>query len=180
MLYYFVPIVQQTFYNFRIKDKAKREIELFISKHNLTKEKAYHYFYGGNKTLSGHKPVKREKIVEDAMAFLGKPYIWGREDTLAVDCSGLVYYVFRKNGLAIPRVAGDQYKYGKLIPIKQLKPADLVFFETYKSGASHVGIYIGNGKYIQALNSRTGVIISRINSNYSRSKFIGGKDVLSL
>lgn len=97
-------------------------------------------------------------VIATARLFMGLPYLWGGTSGRGFDCSGFTQFAFRTNGYPLPRDADQQYAVGEPVPDRsQLKPGDLVYFSTYKSGPSHVGIYIGNGKYINAAGP--GVVI---------------------
>jgi len=99
-----------------------------------------------------------DAVIATARQFLGLPYLWGGTSARGFDCSGLTQFAFRTNGYPLPRDADQQYSVGDPVPDRsQLKPGDLVFFSTYKSGPSHVGIYIGNNRYINAADP--GVVI---------------------
>jgi len=91
-------------------------------------------------------------IIADAQAYLGTPYVWGGENPkIGFDCSGLVQWVFAEAGLHLPRVAQDQYDYGPILPRgAPLDPGDLVFFGGGPGDVEHVGIYVGDGKMIDA------------------------------
>lgn len=124
-----------------------------------------------------HKMASRgfkmgNSIVKSAFNFMGTPYIFGGSTPRGFDCSGFVQYVYRKNGIKTPRMAHHQYYAGTPISKKQLRPGDLVFFETYTKGISHVGIYIGNRKFIHA-SSRGYVCVSRLDKPYYRNRYRG-------
>lgn len=92
-----------------------------------------------------------QAIVNTAKPYLGAPYLWGGTTPQGFDCSGFTQFVFAKNGVNIPRTSWAQYTDAQSIPRSALVPGDLVFFNTYASGASHVGIYVGSlGGYRQA------------------------------
>jgi cell wall-associated NlpC family hydrolase len=110
-------------------------------------------------------------IVREAMSFLGVPYVWGGASPSGFDCSGFVQYVFRQMGRSVPRTADVQFANG--YPVTSPEPGDLVFFQTYDWGASHVGIYLGNGYFINA--SRPDVHISNFGSSYFRSRYLGAR-----
>jgi peptidoglycan DL-endopeptidase LytE len=112
-------------------------------------------------------------ITHTAMRYLGVPYMWGGTSFSGVDCSGFVQSVFAKNGIELPRMADEQFAIGRRIAMGWLMPGDLVFFETYTSGASHVGIYLGHGRFIHA--STRGVVIDALNMNYYASRYIGAR-----
>lgn len=90
------------------------------------------------------------------------PYVWGGNSlTRGVDCSGLVQQVYRQLGIQVPRTTYEQAKNGKPVKMNALRPGDLVFFRNL----GHVGIYIGNGQYVHAANSKLGTIVSSLFSS---------------
>ena len=118
--------------------------------------------------------VLDSRITRTAMRYIGVPYMWGGTTFAGVDCSGFVQAVFAKNGIELPRMADEQFAAGHHIGTHWLMPGDLVFFETYTSGASHVGIYIGGGKFIHASVGK-GVTIDTLNMDYYASRYIGAR-----
>ncbi len=103
----------------------------------------------------------RVSLVNYAMQFIGNPYVWGGTSlTKGCDCSGYVQAIFRKYGYSLPRTSREQAKVGtKVSSIADAKPGDLVFYG--KGGTvNHVGIYIGDGRIVNASNRRTGIKIS--------------------
>ena len=127
------------------------------------------YGKGGN---YGKKDVAR--LLNIAMRFGGVPYVWGGETPAGFDCSGFVQYVFRQIGINLPRTADVQYELGRKVLQSELQPGDLVFFETYEPGASHDGIYVGEGKFIAA-NSGTGVAVVSLGDPYWSSRYLGAR-----
>lgn len=117
-------------------------------------------------------------IVATAKAFIGVPYVFGGITPAGFDCSGLLQYVFKLNGVTIPRLADEQYNIGRKAEIKKLSPGDLVFFSTYTDGVSHSGIYVGDGKFLHASSSR-GVTISNLSDDYWKARFVGAKKLVS-
>lgn len=108
----------------------------------------------------------RNRIVSEAMKYLGGPYAWGGNTPIGFDCSGYVQYVLQQCGITIPRTTELQVQVGNYISKASLRPGDLVFLQnTYRTGVSHVGIYIGNNQMIHASSSK-GVTISNLTSNY--------------
>lgn len=108
------------------------------------------------------------------------PYVFGGSSPkLGLDCSSFTMYVYRKLGINLPRTARAQFNVGMPVDRKHLKVGDLVFFRTYASYPSHVGIYIGNGKFIHFSSMYHGLAISSLNDHYFRRRFIGAKRVLS-
>ncbi|MCM0648968.1 C40 family peptidase [Clostridium swellfunianum] len=122
-------------------------------------------------------PEGSNNVVAYAYKFLGKPYIWGASGPNAFDCSGFTSYVYKAFGVSLPHQSGSQYGYGKSVSKSNLAQGDLVFFNTYGS-ISHVGIYIGGGRFIHAGNSRSGVIVSSLSEGYYASRLVGAKRVL--
>jgi cell wall-associated NlpC family hydrolase len=127
-------------------------------------------------SVAGHMLAVDAKIRQTALRYLGVPYSWGGTGFGGVDCSGFVQSVFAKNGIHLPRMADEQFGVGKRIAMSLLLPGDLVFFETYTSGASHVGIYIGSGKFIHA--STRGVVIDALSMDYYSSRYLGARRLI--
>ena len=117
--------------------------------------------------------VNRGGLTSFAASKLGKPYVWGGEDDSGYDCSGLMQSAYASQGVSIPRVAQDQYNKSTKISADNLQAGDMVFFSDTGStnNVTHVGMYIGNGQYIHAANSKQGVITSKLNTN--GSYFVG-------
>ena len=123
--------------------------------------------------------VSSQQILTTAKKLLGRPYLWGGMTTKGVDCSGFIHTVFKVNGIKLHRDADLQYLYdGKKVAPTELQVGDLVFFETYKSGPSHIGIYLGNRKFIQAASSE-GVSYGSLDSEYYSKRFLGAKRILT-
>ena len=117
-----------------------------------------------------------EQIVDVAKTCLGVPYVWGGESMDGFDCSGLVYYVLKTLGFSPYRTSESQYKMGTYVSKSELQPGDLVFFQgTYKSGISHVGIYVGNGKFIHSPSSGDVVKYDSLTSGYYAEHYYGAR-----
>ncbi|HBA89472.1 MAG TPA: NlpC/P60 family protein [Geobacter sp.] len=119
-----------------------------------------------------------EGIEETAAHFLGTPYRFGGDGATGIDCSSFVQQVFRENRIELPRTAREQINIGTDVPAGELRKGDLVFFQTYASYPSHVGIYLGDGKMIHASSGKGEVTISDINSDYYRPRYLGAKRVV--
>ncbi|MHB8733396.1 MAG: C40 family peptidase [bacterium] len=126
------------------------------------------------RTLSSRGAVFTAGVVRLALRYLGRPYQWSGIGQRGFDCSGLVVRVFNTLGMALPHSSSGQYQAGTPVPAALLGPGDLVFFHTYTSGPSHVGIYLGAGRFIHASVSR-GVIVSSMNEPYYRSRYLGAR-----
>ena len=153
---------------------------------NQISSNAPQFFQGGVST--GIKPsvealqestgsTKANKIIKTAKKYIGCPYLWGGTSPSGFDCSGFVQYVFNANGIKIPRTSREQYNFGTKVSKSNLQPGDLVFFNTSGKGVSHVGIYIGDGKFIHS-GTKNGVIIAELFSNYWMALYLGARRVL--
>lgn len=108
------------------------------------------------------KPAKSQgqRIADIALSKVGAAYVWGAAGPNAFDCSGLTSWAYAQAGKNIPRTSGAQASSGKPVAINALQPGDIV---SYYGGASHVAIYVGNGKVVHALNSDTPVRVDDLN-----------------
>ena len=127
-------------------------------------------------------PVKSSGTIGQLLAFaesfLGSPYVWGgTTPNPGFDCSGLVQYVYAHFGVNLNRVTWDQYQEGQSVTKADLKPGDLIFFSTYASGASHVGIYVGNRIMID--DSDYGVAYDSIDYPYWAARYLGARRVIA-
>jgi cell wall-associated NlpC family hydrolase len=116
-------------------------------------------------------------LTRNAMRFLGVPYVFGGTSSSGFDCSGYVQHVFAMLGYHIPRTADAQYYAGKRVTGATIAPGDLVFFQTYAAGPSHVGIYLGNDRFVHASSSR-GVTVSSLHESYWSARYLGAKRLI--
>jgi cell wall-associated NlpC family hydrolase len=117
-------------------------------------------------------------LIQTAFDFLGVPYRYGGSDPSGFDCSGLMQWVFARHGMTLPREARDQYLLGREIDLGDVKPGDLIFFETVSRGASHVGMVIGEGRFIHAPSSRGVVRVEPYTANYWIRRFVGVRRIV--
>jgi cell wall-associated NlpC family hydrolase len=115
-----------------------------------------------------------------ALSLLDTPYAWGgRGPATGFDCSGLVAHVLREGGgLRVKGSAADLGRLSRPIDRTDLLPGDLVFFNTLGARHSHVGVYIGDGRFVHASNPRTGVRVDALNSPYYAQRFEGAHSLL--
>ena len=122
---------------------------------------------------------KASELVMQAMGLLGVPYKrGGTSEEKGFDCSGFVRYMYEKSvGLVLPRRAEEQAKVTEEISRSELKPGDLVFFNTLKRTFSHVGIYVGDGKFIHAPRPGKAVRVDDMREAYWQQRFNGARRV---
>ena len=122
---------------------------------------------------------KASELVMQAMGLLGVPYrSGGTSEEKGFDCSGFVRYMYEKTvGLVLPRRAEEQAKVTEEISRSELKPGDLVFFNTLKRTFSHVGIYVGDGKFIHAPRPGKAVRVDDMREAYWQQRFNGARRV---
>jgi len=109
-----------------------------------------------------------------AYRYVGYRYRYGGASPAGFDCSGFTKYVYARAGIYLSHSAASQYYSGVHVSRANLRPGDLVFFaNTYRRGISHVGIYVGNGKFVNAANESTGVTISSLYSSYWGAHYYG-------
>lgn len=101
-----------------------------------------------------------QKISDAAMSKQGAPYVWGATGPSSFDCSGLTSWAYNQVSKSIPRTSGAQASGGTPVSLNALQPGDII---SYYSGASHVAIYIGDGKIVHAVNEGTPVQVNDIN-----------------
>ena len=113
------------------------------------------------------------ELTDHALSLVGVPYVFGGTSRSGFDCSGYTQYVFKGSGTYLPRTASEQFNVGSSVKRDQLQSGDLVFFTTYAPGASHVGIYIGGGRFVHASNS--GVRVTSLSDSYYAGRYIGAR-----
>lgn len=118
---------------------------------------------------------KVTKLLNYAFGFMGVPYVWGGEDPSGMDCSGFTQRVFCDQGMPIPRTADIQFGVGQSVPRGQEQAGDLIFFETYCPGPSHVGIYLGRQQFLHASSGAGYITIGTLQDEYFASRYLGAK-----
>jgi len=118
-------------------------------------------------------------IAQFALGFRGVPYRLGGADPGGFDCSGLVQYVFSQYGVSVPRVVEEQYEVGDTVRPSDIKPGDLIFFNTKSRGddASHVAIAISRDSFVHAPNSTGVVRVETLGSSYWGARYVGARRI---
>jgi cell wall-associated NlpC family hydrolase len=114
----------------------------------------------------------RPPVVSVALAQIDRPYRYGGHDPQGFDCSGLVYYAYQHNGIAIPRTSREQHRRARPVRLQEITPGDLLFFRERKRGTSHVGLYVGEGRFVHASTSERAVILSQLDNPYWKQRLV--------
>ncbi len=172
---------------------AQLDADLGLAQHRLSRAETR--LSEGQKQLGSFNDVLRSAMLDAgddarglhpfvrvAQRYMGTPYVWGGESARGFDCSGFIMRVMRDLGYrALPHSAAEQFRYGLPIAKPLLKPGDVVFFaNTYKPGISHVGIYLGRGRFIHAANSKVGTIVSHLDEPKWVEHYAGARRLLPI
>ena len=184
--YYFVHktgLYKVRFGNFPTRKAARKKAEAvraagIIDEYYLVSPNEYAV---AKQKERGGRSYLRNEIVGTARKFIGVPYRWGGSSRReGFDCSGLTLVVYQLNGLNLPRSSKQQYRFGTPIRKNQLSQGDLVFFAT--SGGrrvSHVGIYVGKGKFIHAPGRGKRIRTERLTKRYFKTRYVGARTYLN-
>jgi len=126
---------------------------------------------------------KEEEIILTAQEYMGTKYVWAANGPDCFDCSGFTRYVYKQHGMTLPRYSGNQAKVGMKVSFDELQIGDLVFFDTekkYRKKVNHVGIYIGDGKFIHASSAKKQVTITSFRKKkFYKNRFLWGQRVVN-
>lgn len=123
------------------------------------------------RTASDSPPGERAAAI--AVTQIGVPYRYGGSDTRGFDCSGLVHYAYRRSGMTIPRTTADLWRHATPVPRAELRTGDILFFDI-DGKVSHVGLYLGDGRFVHAPSSGKAVAVANLGSGYYRRAFVRG------
>jgi hypothetical protein len=140
------------------------------------------YDYTIHKPLVVYQKPSKQALRTSLKENLGKEYIWAEEGPKAFDCSGLTYYCYGRMNLEIPRLASEQAEGGVEVARDALQYGDLVFFDTgrnFTGTVTHVGVYIGDGKFEHASSSVGSVIVTPLNDSRYTQRFITARRYLT-
>lgn len=157
----------------RIASKAKRN---WVAKHN---SKSHHDKWQPIQVASADigGSDRGSKVVRKALAYRGARYRRGGTSAAGFDCSGFTRFVYSRNGVSLPHSSRAQSHVGRPVGKGSLKAGDLVFFSTYRRGVSHVGIYIGGGRFVHAATYGRGVRTDSLGESYYCSRYRGARRV---
>ena len=156
-----------------------REESEYVKKHFALKKEEEPYTPPVPHSREIRVSLNLNLMAKSIQSFLGTPYVWGGETRRGTDCSGFTRTVFNEQGVIIPRVSYQQFTIGATIRQKDLKYGDLIFFNKNGWGrVSHVGIYVGNGRFAHASCSK-GVTVSKLAKRYYNKRFTGARRVIS-
>jgi cell wall-associated NlpC family hydrolase len=120
------------------------------------------------------------RVADLAQQYVGSPYPWGGTSPAGFDCSGFVMWVYAQFGVSLPHSEAGQLASGERVAADNLQPGDvLVFANTYRGGLSHVGIYLGDGEFVHAVDESHGVMISNMWDGYWGPRFVGASRAIS-
>jgi cell wall-associated NlpC family hydrolase len=130
--------------------------------------------WGDAPGLAAHEASQRPaaQAVDYATGMIGVPYRWGGATPAGFDCSGLVYYTFHKAGVSVPRTSQEQYHAARPVPLAKALPGDLVFFGR-RGRISHVGIYLGDERFVHAPETGRNVSVAHLDEVAYRKRFAG-------
>ncbi len=128
---------------------------------------------GANPPLVGPLPAGHPEAAQIALQYLGVPYLWGGSTPAGFDCSGLVSYVFAQLGVDLPHFAAAQWDFGVPVPVTDLQPGDLVFFD----GLDHVGIYLGANEFVNAPHTGSFVRIDTLDEPWYAKHYVGARRI---
>ena len=146
------------------------DLENLISRQSATSS------YTSSREISSREA---DDLIMNAMSLIGVGYRWGgTSPSTGMDCSGFMQYIFRKSmNINLPRTSSEMAQIGTQISRSALQVGDMVFFNTRGFSNSHVGIYVGNGMFVHAPNSRSRVRFDTLESGYWKTKFTGVRRV---
>lgn len=120
------------------------------------------------------------QVADLAEQYVGSRYVWGGSSPAGFDCTGFVMWVFNQFGVAMPHNEAGQLASGDRVSADDLQPGDvLVFANTYRRGLSHTGIYLGDGRFVHAVDEAHGVLVSNLWDGYWAPRLVGATRALA-
>ncbi len=144
--------------------------------HLLRLAQKEHHWHGRTHLAYAKHTAYHRGLIRTALAYRGIPYVFGGSSPRGFDCSGFTRYIYRKKGIYLPHNADAQFHMGTPVSKSHLRPGDLVFFHTVAPGISHVGMYIGNDKFIHASSPNLGgVRVDSLSEAYYERAYRGAR-----
>lgn len=163
------------------KAKSLKQKKALEAKHVALKKQLVALKKRKQRVSKSHTTQVTKVVPKIAKKKLGRRYVWGAEGPGTFDCSGFTSYVYKKTGVNIPRTSRQQSKYGKYVKRQQLRAGDLIFFDTSrrrKGIINHVGIYLGNNKFIHASSAKKKVIITSLKKPFYSQRYKWARRVI--
>ncbi|MEO0249971.1 MAG: NlpC/P60 family protein [candidate division WOR-3 bacterium] len=157
------------------KSKRTRPAVASTGKSHRIRRARDHKPAGKAEVVSVPKQAQGNPILRTALSLRGQPYRYGGTTSRGFDCSGFTRYLYSKYGRNLPHSSAAQARVGKPVPKHHLRPGDLVFFRTRGRRISHVGVYIGNGKFIHASSARGRVRVDSLEKGYYKKRYAGAR-----
>ena len=129
------------------------------------------------RSLSSRRGMQAQSLLRNALRFMGVPYVWGGVSPSGFDCSGFVQHVYASCGISLPRTADLQFNIGRAVTAGKEQPGDLIFFETYCPGPSHIGIFLGRHQFVHASSAAGHITISDLREGHFQRCYLGAKRV---
>ena len=124
-------------------------------------------------SVASAAPDPGAEVADLAQQYVGSPYRWGGISPSGFDCTGFVLWVYSQFGVGLPHNEAGQLASGDRVGADDLQPGDiLVFANTYRRGLSHVGIYLGDGRFVHAVDESHGVLVSNLWDSYWGPRFV--------
>jgi len=159
------------------KSSPKTKVEIIYSSENVKDDYTSRYRVASRGYSFPIGSADVNSVISYAKKYIGAKYMYGGCGPGSFDCSGFTMHVMKSFGIKLPHSARGQSLYGISVPKDKLITGDFVFFDTYgKNGISHVGIYAGGGNFIHA--SLKGVVISNLNEEYYKKRYITAKRII--
>lgn len=131
-------------------------------------------------SVAAAAPDPGSEVADLAQQYVGSPYRWGGTSPAGFDCTGFVMWVYGQFGVSMPHNEAGQLASGARVDANDLQPGDvLVFANTYRRGLSHVGIYLGDGRFVHAIDEAHGVQVSALWDSYWAARFVGASRALA-
>jgi cell wall-associated NlpC family hydrolase len=131
-----------------------------------------------DESIPGRRPI-RDRLAIAARQFLGLPYRWGgMSERRGLDCSGFVKVLFAKLNIELPRTSREQFDVGENVGADNLEPGDLLFFSSDGITPNHVGLYIGDNRFVHAEKKAGHVIVTTLNRPWYIKHFLGARRIV--